>query len=195
MSTTFPAQRNFTFSKTLMNLKVSNFLLAGCMEMSLNSNFSVTSSNYVRLCVTLLPSVAFCRLQFMRRTTGEDTETTSSHSKVPATGQALTMFESNRREMELRQQLPGFNHYFLLLFSFLGFYLLCCSKYLFRMFRVEEEFSLTRLYDLVLGRFSFHGINPQIEVRVLDTLFRPERLLLSPKSLHQISFFLELLGR
>lgn len=96
MSTTFPAQRNFTFSKTLMNLK------------------------------------------FMRRTTGEDTETTSSHSKVPATGQALTMFESNRREMELRQQLPG-------------------------MFRVEEEFSLTRLYDLVLGRFSFHGINPQIE--------------------------------
>ncbi|GAU91036.1 hypothetical protein RvY_03366 [Ramazzottius varieornatus] len=96
MTATFPAQRNFTFSKTLMNLK------------------------------------------FMKRSTGDDSETTSAHSRLPATGQALTLFESNRREMELRQQLPG-------------------------VFRVEEEYSLSRLYDLVLGRFSFHGINPQIE--------------------------------
>ncbi|OWA49908.1 hypothetical protein BV898_14443 [Hypsibius exemplaris] len=81
-------------------------------------------------------SSSLMNLKFMKKNT--DADAASFLPKHSVTGPALTVLEASRREVEARQQLPG-------------------------TVIIEEEHSITRLYDLVMGRFSFKGINPVLE--------------------------------
>ena len=105
---------------------------------------------------------------------GTDTNQATALPKHSVSGPALTVLESSRREIDARKQLPGFE--FLLNQSIkcrqqiqnclcsMKIQTFFCESFIFRTVVIEEEHSITKLFDLVMGRFSFRGINPVLEV-------------------------------